>query len=334
MPSGRAKVFSGKPWQHAVCRLQSGAKPFTLIAVMWFKQLTLYRLDPSKLPDLNDLEAALQQRPFVPCSGLDWFSQGFAPAARHQPDLMLFRQGPMALVALRRQDKVLPTSVIRDFTEDKVQEIEARELRKVGKKEKQQLREQVADDLLPRAFSRSSHTRAWLDLAQGWLAVDAGSASKAEALLGALRDALPPFPARLPRTQLAPATQMTSWLLGSAPEGFALDADCELKAPGEDGAVIRCTRQDLTASEIRAHLETGKQVTKLGLIWQERIRFVLTEDLTVRRLQFLDVLQEEAEQAGDDAESLFEATFALMTGELALLTAALIEALGGEPADS
>lgn len=38
-------------------------------------------------------------------------------------------------------------------------------------------------------------------------------------------------------------------------------------------------------------------------------------------------------QAGDDAESLFEATFALMTGELAVLIADLIDALGGEPQD-
>ena len=48
---------------------------------------------------------------------------------------------------------------------------------------------------------------------------------------------------------------------------------------------------------------------------------------------FFDLLQEEAEQAGDDAESLFEATFALMTGELAVLIADLIDALGGEPQD-
>jgi len=300
---------------------------------MWFKQLTLYRLDPQALPALDALEAALQQRPFAPCAGLDWFTQGFVPAARHQPDLMLFRQGEMALVALRRQEKVLPASVIRDLTDERVQEIEARDVRRVGKKEKQQLREQVADELLLRAFSRNLHVRAWLDLAHGWLAVDAGSAARAETLLGALRDALPPFPARLPRTRLSPATQMTAWLQGEAPPGFALDADCELKAPGEGGAVVRCSRQDLTASEVRAHLDSGKQVSKLGLIWQERIRFVLTEDLGVRRVQFLDLLQEEAEQAGDDAESLFEATFALMTGELAVLIADLIDALGGEPQD-
>lgn len=144
---------------------------------MWFKQLTLYRLDSQALPALDALEAALQQRPFASCAGLDWFTQGFVPAARHQPELMLFRQGEMALVALRRQEKVLPASVIRDLTDERVQEIEARDVRRVGKKEKQQLREQVADELLPRAFSRNLHVRAWLDLAHGWLAVDAGSTS-------------------------------------------------------------------------------------------------------------------------------------------------------------
>ena len=86
---------------------------------------------------------------------------------------------------------------------------------------------------------------------------------------------------------------------------------------------------DLTADEIRQHIATGKQVTRVGLIWQEKIRFMLTDTLQLKRIQFLDVLQEEASQAGDDRESLFEATFTLMSEELGELVDALIEALGG-----
>jgi recombination associated protein RdgC len=56
---------------------------------------------------------------------------------------------------------------------------------------------------------------------------------------------------------------------------------------------------------------------------------MLTDTLQLKRIQFLDVLQEEASQAGDDRESLFEATFTLMSEELGELVDALIEALGG-----
>ncbi|WP_293766915.1 recombination-associated protein RdgC [uncultured Aquitalea sp.] len=296
---------------------------------MWFKQLSFYRLSPDAIPDQSQLSDALGKRPFQPCSGLDWFSEGWVSVAGHLDEPVYSARGSL-LVSLRREDKVLPAGVIRDVVDMKVADIEARELRKVGRKEKLALKEQVTDDLLPRAFVRSHRLSAYLDTRRGWLMVDSGTASKAEALVTKLREALPPFPAALPRTAIAPHTAMTDWLAGGeAPEGFELDADCELKDSSENGAVVRCSRIDLTADEIRQHIATGKQVTRLGLIWQEKIRFMLTDTLQLKRIQFLDVLQEEASHAGDDRDSLFEATFTLMSEELGELVEALIAALGG-----
>ncbi|WP_196250231.1 recombination-associated protein RdgC, partial [Chromobacterium violaceum] len=168
------------------------------------------------------------------------------------------------------------------------------------------------------------------DIARGWLMVDSGSSSKAEALVSKLREALPPFPAALPRTRIAPHTAMTDWLAaGEAPGAFELDADAVLKDGGENGAEVRVSRIDLTSDEIRQHIATGKQATKLGLIWNEKIRFQLTDTLQLKRIQFRDMLQDEASQAGDDRENLFEATFILMSEELGELVEALVEALGG-----
>ncbi|MBV8048349.1 MAG: recombination-associated protein RdgC [Paludibacterium sp.] len=295
---------------------------------MWFKQLSFYRLNEQSTPDMPQLSAALEKTPFQPCSGLDWFSEGWVnPGSADTP---VYSAHGHLLVSLKREDKVLPSAVIRDFVEIKASEIEAAEHRKVGRKEKQALKEQITDDLLPRAFTRASRLSAYLDIGRRWLMVDSGTASKAEALVSKLREALPPFPAALPRTAIAPHTAMTDWLAaGEAPAGFELDADCELKDSSENGAVVRCVRMDLTADEIRQHIATGKQVTKLGLVWKERVRFVLTDTLQLKRIQFLDVLQDEASQAGDDSESLFEATFTLMSEELGELVDALIYALGG-----
>ena len=208
--------------------------------------------------------------------------------------------------------------------------MEAAEHRKIGRKEKQALKEQITDDLLPRAFTRNGRLSAYLDSKRRWLVVESATASKAEALVSKLREALPPFPAALPRTRIAPHTLMTDWLAGGKlADGFELDADCELKDSSENGAVIRCSRMDLAADEIRQHIATGKQVTRLGLIWHEQIRFVLTENLQLKRIQFLDVLQEEASHAGDDSASLFEASFTLMSEALGELIDALVDALGG-----
>ena len=296
---------------------------------MWFRQLALFRLPPDARPDLAKLEAGMEQHCFAPPSGLEWSSQGFVAPAGHAPDRLLHPLAGGALATLKREDKVLPAAVIRDVLESKVADIEAREARPVGRKEKRELKEQVTDDLLPRAFTKTGRTRALLDVQAGWILVDAAG-QKAEALVSALREALPPFPARLPHTQLSLGSAMTGWLAGEVPDGFELDCDCELKSPGDDGATVRCSKQDLTAPEVRQHLDTGKVVTRLGLVWQERIRFVLTEQLELKRLQFLDVLEEQASQAGDDAPALFDATATLMLGELRHLVADLIAALGGE----
>ena len=296
---------------------------------MWFKQLSFFRLDENFTIDSDKLADQLAKRPFQRCSGLDWFSEGWVARASHL-DSPLHQARGYQMLTLRREDKVLPAGVIRDHLDSKLAEIEAAELRKVGRKEKLALKEQITDDLLPRAFTRSGRTTAYIDSQRGWLMVDSGTASKAENLVSTLREALPPFPAALPRTAVSPHALMTDWLAaGEAGFGFELDAECELKDSSENGAVVRCTRIDLTADEIRQHIATGKQVTRLGLIWRERIRFVLTDQLQLKRLQFLDVLQEEASQAGDDLASLFEATFLLMAEELGDLVNDLVAALGG-----
>lgn len=293
---------------------------------MWFKQLSIYVL--GKPVDTDALNEQLAKRMYLAPGGLEWFSEGWInPAANiEQP---VYTKRAYELVSLRRDDKVLPDGVIRDALDKKVAEIEADEQRKVGRKEKLAMKEQITDDLLPRAFSRSSRTSAYLDQARGFLMVDSASPSKAEHLLSALREALPPFPATLPRTKVAPHTLMTDWLAaGEASGDFVLDADATLQDSSENGAKIKISRADLTAEEIRQHISTGKQVTELGLIWRERIRFVLNDQLRLKRVQFLDVLQEEASQAGDDAASLFEATFLLMSEELGELVTDLIEAMG------
>jgi recombination associated protein RdgC len=169
-------------------------------------------------------------------------------------------------------------------------------------------------------------------LAAKWLVVDSASPRGVEEITGALRETLGSLPIAPPKIQQSPGAVMTAWLAeGWAPTGFALGDICELRESGELGGVVHCRGQDLTSDEIRAHLDAGKQVTRLGLIWSERLAFVLDEAMTVRRLQFLDVVRESLlETSHDSPEAVFDAEFALMTGELALLLPRLLELFGGE----
>ncbi|MBS0291042.1 MAG: recombination-associated protein RdgC, partial [Proteobacteria bacterium] len=111
-----------------------------------------------------------------------------------------------------------------------------------------------------------------------------------------------------------------------APAGFPVDRECELKAPDESKAVVRYARHPLDIDEVQAHIQAGKLPTKLAMTWDDRVSFVLTEGLQVKKLAFQDPVFEG--QTQDDAG--FDADVAIATGELAKLIPDLIAALGGE----
>lgn len=295
---------------------------------MWFRNLQLYRLTPGLRLDPDRLGERLAKHPLTPCGGLERQRIGWRPV-RGEDDFVHAQDG-QCLIALGIEDKLLPSSVVKQAAEEKIAEIAEAEGYRPGSKRRREIREQVEDDLLPRAFVKRATLHAWLDPVNGWLAVDAASATRAEALVKQLGESMPDLAVKLPHTAMSPGAAMTAWLAeGEAPSGFTIDRDCELRLPGEDRATVRYVRHALDGEEIGEHIAAGKQATRLALTWADRISFVLTEKLEIKRLQFLDILKEQSEQA-EDADAMFQIEFALMAGELAKMIADLVEALGGE----
>jgi recombination associated protein RdgC len=120
---------------------------------------------------------------------------------------------------------------------------------------------------------------------------------------------------------------MSEWLLShEAPAGFSVDRECELKAADESKSVVRYSRHPLDTEEVRQHIASGKLPTRLAMTWADRVSFVLTEGLQLKKLAFLDVVFEAAStDKGDD----FDANAAIATGELRKLLPDLLAALGG-----
>ena len=121
-------------------------------------------------------------------------------------------------------------------------------------------------------------------------------------------------------------------MLGDAPMRFIIDQDLELQAVDKTKPTVRYVRHPLEGKDIQAHISSGKYPTRLGLTWNDRVSFVLTEKLQVKRLQFLNISKDKPEDESQSAEEQFEIDFLLMTGELSQLLSDLREALGGEPA--
>jgi recombination associated protein RdgC len=296
---------------------------------MWFKNLTVLTLPAHWHLDPAQLAEALERTALTEGSSLEANRVGWVPPREGDPALV-YALDQQLLITLREEKKLLPTRVINQFVRQRAQQIEEREGFKPGRKRLKELKEQVYDELVPRAFSLSSDTRAWIDPVGGWLIIDAASHSRADTLIGLLSKTLDGLPARPLRTAQSPAGAMTAWLVDDdAPAGFSIDQDVELKAR-DTKASVRFTNQTLETEDVTRHTRTGKQCTKLALTWNNRVSFVLTENLTVRRVRPLDVLQEAAGTLpGADANERFASDWTLMTRELAALLDDLRAALGG-----
>jgi recombination associated protein RdgC len=209
-----------------------------------------------------------------------------------------------------------------------VAQIEASTGRKPGKKETRDLKDDIRLELLPMAFTKQSSTRVWIDREAQLLVTDAGSQARADELITLLVQALPGLALSLVNTQISPSAAMADWLVSQeAPPGFSVDRECELKAADESKAVVRYARHRLDTDEVRQHIEGGKMPTRLALTWNDRVSFVLTEGLQLKKLAFLEGVLEGASPGKDDG---FDADVAIATGELQKALPELLEALGGE----
>lgn len=298
---------------------------------MWFKNIHIFRfLRPFTL-SAEDLHEQLTQDAFHPCGKMDMESMGWVPPLGRDSESLVHSTNNCIIFSTRKEEKILPASVVREFVNEKVEEIETGQMRKVRKREKDEIREQVLFDLIPRAFTRSTYLFAYIDIANGWLLVDTPSHKKAEELTSFLRKSLGSLPVVPPKLQQAPAKVMTQWLVNQnhCPADMELADACVLT--DQEGAVVNCKRQDLLAEEIQGHLEAGKLVTRLALEWHERLGLIVDDELVIRRLQTLDLIQTQINDVdAETPEQRFDADFAIMSLELAALTKRLFEIFGGE----
>ncbi len=299
---------------------------------MWFRNLRIYLLQQPFNITADDLDQALRESAFRACGPLQTHAMGWEPPLGRDGQTLVHAANGCLMVCARREERLLPASVVREVLADKVAEIEDAESRQLGRKEKAGLRDQITTELMPQAFTRSTRLFAYIDPARQLLFVDSASAPRAEDLVSLLRESLGSFPVRPLDTATAPANVLTSWVAGEAPADFTLMDECELREPTEGGGVVRCKQVDLASTEVETHLAAGRRVVRLAIEWNEQLACVLSDDLVVRRLRFLDLVQQEADDAhSDDAAANFDAEFSILNAELSRFIPRLIEVMGGLP---
>ena len=283
-----------------------------------FKNVRFFRLEGPLDLDAETLEGRLATRRFRPCGPLETATLGWCAPTGDDHAALVHGVNGCLLLGVRRQERLLPSTVVAEALEERVAEIEGAEVRSVGRAERRRLREQVLAEMLPRAFLRSRRVYAYLDTVAGWLVVDAASDKGAEEVVSLLREMLGSLPATPPRPNRPVAELLTQWVEGGGPPaGFTLGQDCELRDPKDSQSVVRCRGQDLAGEEIQTHLRAGKQVVKLALEWDEHLSLLLQDDLSLKRLRLADSLLENAGDGDiEDPAARLDAEFALTALEL------------------
>lgn len=296
-----------------------------------FKTLNIYRIAPGWNPYTTNIESALEAAQFTPCGPTQEKSVGWVPPRNEANGALVESISGQRILRLRIETKSVPGSVVKKKAQEAADHIEATTGRKPGKKEMRELREDALLALLPQAFPKQSGVWVWIDPSAGLLCTDASSTGKADEVVTTLVNAFPDLSLRVLQTTLSANASMAQWLTASNtiywPDNFYIERACELVSCDEEKSVVKFNRHNIATDEVREHISQGKLPKWTAMSFAGRVGFVLTENLVLRKIEFLDGVFD-----GQDANAAdgFDADVALATGELKMLIPALVEALGGE----
>lgn len=292
-----------------------------------FKNLSIYRLVSGWPVDATTLDESLSSAHYLECGASQEKSVGWVEPRGHAHGPMVEVVDGQWLLKLVVETKTIPTSVTTRKVREQLAAIKAATGRKPGKKETREILDDVRLALLPMAFSKQSSVQVWVDPAASFLLTDAGSQAKADEVMTWLIKAVDGLVVQLVNTQTSPAAAMAHWLsTKEAPAGFSVDRECELKACDESKAVVKYGRHALDIDEVSQHIAMGKVPTRLALTWSDRVSFVLTDGLQLKKITFLESVFEGNRDSEADA---FDADVAIATGEMRRLIPDLLETLGG-----
>jgi recombination associated protein RdgC len=279
---------------------------------MFFKTATFFQL--KEAVDFDVLEAALPNFPLKEVGSQDEFTFGALPLIRNSETFAL-RSSDCLLMRFGKEEKNLPAAVVREALEEKVAQIELIEGRKVGRKEKADIKDELIFTMRPKAYAKRSDVWMHIDNKAGLFVIYTTNANMIEQTFKHLQTMLGSFPMTPLQAQVSPSSLMTDWLLRNAvPAWLETGDECDIQDHSEDKASIRFKALEPLSDDVTRHLQQGMSVKSLALRWSDKLSFVLHDDLTIRKVKWDDAIKEAAFNDSDGGGlSDMDATFALAT---------------------
>ncbi len=294
---------------------------------MFFTNLVIYKFKQDAEFKGEEFNKALEQDAFRHCGQQELSTFGWTKAFGKHGESLAHFSNRRILVCAKREEKILPASVINEMVAEKVEQIELEENRTVRKKERDELKENALHTLLPQAFTKSNLQYAFIDMDSGLLVINSSSFNKSEELAALLRKSLGSLPITPAFANHDLDVFLTDWLTNfSTPKGFAIGSDAEMQHADDSGSSVKLKGHELDGDEVKTHLEQGKRVTKLALNWSDRIKFNLQNDGAIKQVNYSDTIKEEnADIPNEDMPIKLDADFCLVAGEIVQLVTELID---------
>lgn len=299
---------------------------------MFFKNLIAYRFSREMNLDLEKLEGQLKEFLFTPCGEKDKQKFGWVePTGRMGGESFVHAANGHILLTAQKQIKLMPSDTINSEVNARVKVLELQEGRPLKKKEKDNVKEDVVLEMLPRAFTRDTFVNLLILPAMNMILVDVSSHTKAEEVLALLRKTIGSLPVIPAMPNKAFETLATEWVkTGDVPAGFTLEDKVVLKSVLAEGGTANLNHQELDSDEVKAHLAADKVVTKCAFNWQDRVSYMMADSMIISNMKWSDELQDQnADIPKFEELARFDADFALMCGELTAFIPQVFDCFGG-----
>ncbi|MCX4025195.1 recombination-associated protein RdgC [Spartinivicinus marinus] len=263
------------------------------------KEATIYRLKVHSDMVVEKIMGGLQQYAFQPCGKTQELSHGFTPVADNNFVLM---GDHLVLFRYKIEEKILPKAVIEHHAEKRIVEAEEKNGKPLSKQEKEQIKEAVRIELLPRAFSLYKTIDAYIDTQNGWLVVGSCNNTVLDYVLSAIRQVVSGFSSELMVTRDEPSAKMTAWIFQEALDFSAFWLGDSAKITNHDGGAINCRKEDLQNDDI-IELCQSRQVKQLTLE-SMHYTFDITEHMQIKRLKIDDAYTESHINSDEEEDKL------------------------------
>jgi len=292
---------------------------------MWFKNLLVYRVSQPIIADEEILQEKLAEHSFKPCGPQEITRGGWIAPNPAADDMLCHVSQGMIALAMRQQDRLLPRAVVKEELEKKVRALETAEDRRIYRKEKKSMEDEIMFELMPRAFTRSRTHRLFIAADEGLIFIDASSEAKAELMLNLLRESLGSLQVTPIAGKYDARSMLTNWLATGRCAPFELGEECELYDNANEKAKVKLKNHELSGDDVDMLLKNARSVAQLAIRLPGRISAIVHQDLSLKRLQYGDVIEQQMYDGNQDEAAEYDAQFTLMALELRSFVNTLLE---------